>query len=187
MKPKQKLLLLEDVEDLGKRGEVVSVKAGYARNFLYPKKLGVIADPNTLKMQERLQKERAIKAAEERKESAALAKIIESLSLSITVKVDTEGRMYGSVSALDVVHLLEKHNIKLSKKNILLKKHIKNTGTIEIPIKLKEDVETKVILNIIPDKVIKPKEEKKQKPKEDSEKKKAEDKKEENKETEEKK
>ena len=170
MKPKQKLLLLEDVEDLGKRGEVVAVKAGYARNFLFPKNFGVIADPNTLKMQERLQKERAIKAAGEKKESAALAKIIESIALSITVKVDSEGKMYGSVSSQDVVHLLEKHNIKLSKKNILLRKHIKETGTIEIPIKLKEEVETKVTLNIIPEQIKKPTEEKKQKPKKESEK-----------------
>jgi large subunit ribosomal protein L9 len=162
MKSKQKLLLIKDVEDLGRSGEVVSVKAGYARNFLLPKKFGVIADPNTLKMQEKLQKERAVKAVQEKKEAKELAKIIEGITLSITVKVDPEGKMYGSVSQQDIIELLEKHNIKLIKKNIAIKKPIKEIGTFDIPIKLKEEVETKVSLQIIPEKEIeKPKEKKK--------------------------
>lgn len=164
---KQKLLLLQDVDDLGKSGEVVSVKAGYARNFLIPNNFGIIADPNTLKMQEKLRKERAIKALEEKKEAEELAKIIEPMALSITVKVDPEGKMYGSVGPQDILDLFEKHNIKLTKKNIGIKKHIKEAGTIEIPIKLKEGVETKVSLQIIPEKIEKPKEEKKEEKREE--------------------
>lgn len=163
---KQKLLLIQDVEDLGRGGEVVSVKAGYARNFLIPKKLGVTADPNTLKMQEKLRKERAVKAIQEKKEAEELAKIIETMSFSITAKVDPEGKMYGSVGPQDIIELFEKHNIKLSKKNIGIKKHIKEVGTIEVPIKLKEGVETKIALQIIPDKIIK--EEKKEEKKEEN-------------------
>jgi len=165
MKGKQKLLLLKDVEDLGISGQIVSVKAGYARNYLIPKLFGVMADANTLRKQEKLQKVRAVIAAEEKKESNALAKVIEQITLSIKVKVDHDGKLYGSVSATDIVHLLEEHNIKLSKKNIGIKKPIKEIGDIEVPIKLKEDVETKVILKIIPEEIKLPKEDKKKKEK----------------------
>lgn len=149
---KQKLLLIHDVDDLGKSGEIVLVKAGYARNFLIPKKLAVAATLNTLKTQEKLQKERSVRSVQERKEAEEIAKIIEQMSLSITVKVDAEGKMYGSVSPQDIMDLFEKHNIKLTKRNIGIKKHIKEIGTIEIPVKLKEGVEIKVLLQIVPEK-----------------------------------
>lgn len=165
MKSKQKLLLIEDVESLGRIGEIVSVKAGYARNFLFPKKLGVFLDSNTLKMQEKLQKERAVRSLQDKKEAEELAKIIMSIPLSVIVKVDHEGKMYGSVSAQDIINLFEKHNIKLTKKNIAIKKPIKEIGDVEITIRLKEDVEAKVLLQIIPEKEEKPKEEKKKRSK----------------------
>ena len=122
MKSKLKLLLLKDVEDLGRSGEVALAKPGYARNYLIPQKLAVFADPNTLKMQERLQKERAVKSIEEKKEAGALAKVIEPMTLSITVKADVDGKMFGSVSSQDIATLFEAHSIKLTKKNIVLKK-----------------------------------------------------------------
>jgi large subunit ribosomal protein L9 len=160
MKSKQKLLLLKDVEDVGRSGEVVSVKPGFARNFLLPKKYAIYADPNTLKMQDRLKKERAIIAAEHRKEALELAKLIEPMTLSITVKADVDGRMFGSVSAQDIIALFEDHKIKLTKKNILLRKPIKEVGVFEIPIKLQEDVETKITLKIEAEKTKKTLEEK---------------------------
>jgi len=171
MKSKQKLLLIEDIEDLGRSGEIVSVKHGYARNFLLPKKFAMIADANTLKMQEKLRKQRAIKALHEKKEAEDLVKIIEPMTFSITVKVDPEGKMYGSVGHQDILDLFEKHNIKLSKKNIGIKKPIKEIGIVEIPIRLKEGVETKVTLQILPEKIAKPKEEKKKRIKKIEEKK----------------
>lgn len=163
MKSKLKLLLLKDVEDLGRLGEIVAVKPGYARNYLLPKKAAIFATKNTLKMQEKLQKERAIKSIEEKKEAEALAKIIEPMTLTITVKADVDGKMFGSVSAVDIAKLFEAHSIKLTKKNINLKKPIKEIGVYEIPILLKEGVETKVSLKIVGEKVKKPKIEKEEK------------------------
>jgi len=154
MKQKQKLLLLKDVEDLGKSGEVIAVKPGYARNFLLPKKMAMVADRTTLRRQEKLKKERLIIAEKEKAKALEIAKIIENITLTITVKVDPEGKMYGSVSHQDIVDLFEKEGIILTRKNIGIKKAIKETGEIEIPIKLKEDVEAKVVLKIVPDKVI---------------------------------
>ncbi|NGX33714.1 MAG: 50S ribosomal protein L9 [Candidatus Anoxychlamydiales bacterium] len=153
MKSKLKLLLLKDVEDLGRLGEIVAVKPGFARNYLLPKKAAVFATKNALKMQEKLQKERAVKSKEEKKEAEALAKIIEPMDLSITVKADVDGKMFGSVSAQDIATLFEVHSIKLTKKNIVLKKPIKEIGVYEIPILLKEGIETKITLKIVGEKV----------------------------------
>lgn len=174
MKSKQKLLLLKDVEDLGRSGEVVAVKPGFARNFLLPKKHAIYADANTLRMQERLRKERAVIAAEERKEALELAKLIEPMTLSITVKADPDGKMFGSVGAQEIIHLFEEHKIKLTKKNIILRKPIKEVGSFEIPIKLQEDVETKVTLNIVAEKTKKERAEKAKEKKPKAEEKKAE-------------
>jgi len=145
---KQSLLLLKDVDDLGRAGQVVSVKCGYARNYLLPQQFAIIADKHTLLRQKKLQEERAKQAKVDAEEAKEQAKIIETLTLSIPVKVDPEGRMYGSVSALDILHLLEKEGIKLEKKNILVRKSIKETGVHTIHLKLKEDVPATFVLKI---------------------------------------
>src|SRR5262245_8691147 len=94
-----KLLLIEDVEDLGRSGDVVSVKPGYARNFLLPRGHAVRADQHALRMQTRLQEERQKRAILEKQEAEKTAAALEGVTLSTIVKVDHEGHMYGSVSA----------------------------------------------------------------------------------------
>jgi large subunit ribosomal protein L9 len=136
-----KLLLIEDVETLGRSGEIVSVKPGYARNFLLPQGLAVIANKQALRQQERLKEERQKKAIADREESEGIAAQIEGITLTTVVKVDHEGHMYGSVTAHEIVHLLqEQNNIHLDKKNIQLKHPIKTTGVHSIPVKLNEGV-----------------------------------------------
>jgi len=147
---KQKLLLLQDVEDLGKQGEVVSVKAGYARNFIIPQKKGVIADSGTLRMQEKLQKERAIRAEKDKQDAEVMAQMIQGKTLSIDVKVDPEGKMYGSVSTKDIADLWMQENIIVDKKQVQLKHAIKETGVHEIALKLKEGVMASFHLKVIP-------------------------------------
>ncbi|HEX2582881.1 MAG TPA: 50S ribosomal protein L9 [Chlamydiales bacterium] len=148
---KQQLLLLEDVEALGKKGEVVTAKSGYIRNFLLPKKFAVIASANTLRKQERLRAERAKQAIVDRQESEELAKQIESVPLEIKVKVDPEGHMYGSVSANDIAQLFQERGLPVDRKNVMLTKPIKETGLKEISIKLKEGVSIVTRLMIIPE------------------------------------
>ncbi|NGX56248.1 MAG: 50S ribosomal protein L9 [Candidatus Anoxychlamydiales bacterium] len=169
MAQKLKLLLIKDVMDLGKSGEIISVKPGYARNFLFPKQKAIRADKNTIRMQGKLQKERAVKTAHDKKESIELAKVLENVKLSITVKVDPAGHMYGSVGHIDIVQLLKEKNIELDKKNIALKKPIKEVGEFDILIKLVEDVEVNIKLSVIPEAVKEEeKKEKKQPKKEES-------------------
>lgn len=145
-----KLLLLKDVEALGRSGDIVSVKPGYARNFLLPQGVAVIADKNAIRMQARLQEERQKKAAEDRKESEKMAGSIEGLTLTTIVKVDHEGHMYGSVSAVDIVELLkEQASIELERRSIQLKHPIKETGAYTIHLKLKEGVTTSLKLKVM--------------------------------------
>ena len=148
---KQQLLLLQDVDSLGKKGEIVTAKPGYMRNFLLPKGFAVVASPNTLRKQERLRQERAKQAVIDRQESEELALQIEGTTLEISVKVDPEGHMYGSVSASDIANLFKEKSIPVERKAIQLTKPIKTTGTHKITIKLKEGIIVTPELAILPE------------------------------------
>jgi large subunit ribosomal protein L9 len=145
---KQQFLLLEDVEDVGRSGEVISAKPGFARNFLLPQKKAVLASPHTLRMQERLQQERSKKAAVDKKEAEDLATKLNGMTLTITVKVDPEGNLYGSVTQMDIVHLFEKEGVKLDRRNVLLPQHIKELGVKSLTLRLKEGVACNYTLNV---------------------------------------
>lgn len=151
---KQQLLLLQDVDALGKKGEIVTAKPGYVRNFLLPQGLAIIASANTIRKQERLRAERAQQAIVDRKESEEFAIQIEGTALEIRVKVDPEGHMYGSVSAGDIAQLLHEKGLPIDKKSVLITKPIKTTGMHKISLKLKEGVSATCQLSIIPEGII---------------------------------
>ncbi|MBY0528626.1 MAG: 50S ribosomal protein L9 [Rhabdochlamydiaceae bacterium] len=142
------LLLLEDVEDLGRSGDLVSVKPGYARNFLLPQKKAVVADKYTLRLQARLKEERAKQAEIDRKDSEDLARQIDGAVIIMQVKVDPDGHMYGSVTALDIVRHFDAQGIKLEKRSVLLASPIKSTGVYPLNLKLKEGVPALVTLKV---------------------------------------
>jgi large subunit ribosomal protein L9 len=147
-----KLLLIEDVEDLGRSGDIVTVKPGYARNYLLPRGYAILASKNAIRLQARLQEERKKRAIIDKEEADRTAASLGELTLSTVVKVDQEGHMYGSVSTHDLVELLkEQANIELEKRSFGLKHPIKETGVHEIPIKLKEGVMAKLVLKVIPE------------------------------------
>ena len=148
---KQQLLLLQDVDSLGKKGEVVSARPGYVRNFLLPQGLAMIATANTLKKQERLRQEREAQAIVDRQEAETQAKQLETIVLEIKVKVDPEGHMYGSVSAFDIVQLLQEKGIEIDRRHVQLNKPLKVTGSHKISFKLKESVLASCVLQIIPE------------------------------------
>lgn len=148
-----KLLLIEDVEDLGRSGDIVNVKPGYARNFLLPRGFAAVADKGTLRIQARLQKEREEKAAQDKAEALKSAEQLSDITLSTIVKVDHEGHMYGSVTAHDIVELLQSQaNIILEKRSITLKHPIKDVGVHAINVKLKEGVTTTLTLKVMSEK-----------------------------------
>src|ERR1700722_3840383 len=146
---RNQLLLLEDVDDLGRSGDIVSVKPGYSRNYLLPQKKAVVADKFTLRMQAKLKEERAKRAEVDRKQSDELAKKVEGMVLEIRVKVDPDGNMYGSVSQTDIVHLFENLGIQLERRNIVLAHPIKALGVQAINLKLNEGVPAHFTLKVL--------------------------------------
>lgn len=147
-----KLLLLEDVEALGRSGDIVSVRPGFARNFLLPRGLARIADKNALRMQARLKEERMKKAALDKKEAEEHAARIKDLTVTTIVKVDHDGHMYGSVSAIDIIRLLEEQSsVVIERRSIQVPHPIKEVGVHTIKVKLKEGVNTTFVLKIVPE------------------------------------
>lgn len=148
---KQQLLLLEDIDGLGRSGDVVTAKPGFIRNFLLPQNKAVIADKRTLKMQVRLKEEREKRAAIDRKEAEEFAGSLSGFTLTTEVKVDPEGKMYGSVSAIDIARLLQAKGYTFEKKNISLLQPIKTLGSHTVHLKLKEGVAATFTLEVQPE------------------------------------
>jgi large subunit ribosomal protein L9 len=147
-----KLLLLEDVINLGRSGDIVTVKPGFARNFLVPQKKAVVANKFALRLQARLVEERQKKAEADRKESEAVAAQMAEVQLSTEVKVDAEGHLYGSVAVVDVMKILERAEVIVEKNQIILPHPIKTLGEHEIQLKLKEGVVATLRLTVKSDK-----------------------------------
>lgn len=144
-----RILLIEDVDNVGNKGEIATVKPGYAFNFLIPQKKALIADANAIRRQARLQEERRQRAIVDRKASEEVAAQLQGQTFTTEVKVDHEGHMYGSVSALDIVHLIKAaSNIELEKRFVQLKHPIKQTGAYEIQLRLKEGVEALIHVQV---------------------------------------
>ena len=144
-----KVILLEDVKALGKKGEIVNVNEGYARNFILPKKLGMEATSknlNDLKLQKANEDKKAQALLDEAKE---LAKKIEAGKVTLAIKVGEGGRTFGSVSSKEIAAEVKKQmNLDIDKKKIQLKDSIKTLGTHNVPVKLhaKVTAELKVVV-----------------------------------------
>ncbi len=149
---KNELLLLEDVDGIGRSGDIVSVKPGFARNFLLPQKKALIAEKHLVRLREKLKEDRAKKAEDDKKESHAISKKLEGQILKTQVKVDAEGHMYGSVTAQDVATLFkEQLDMDFDRRSILIPKGIRKMGLHEVNLKLKEGVVAKISLEITPE------------------------------------
>ena len=129
-----KVILLEDVKALGKKGDIVNVSDGYARNAILPKKLGVEATPKNLN-DLKLQKQHEAKVAQQiYEEAVALSKEIETKKVTVKIKVGEGGRIFGSISTKEVAQAAtEQVGLELDKKKMQLTDPIKALGTYEIP------------------------------------------------------
>ena len=148
---KQQLLLLKDVIGLGRSGDVVTANPGYTRNFLLPQKKAVIAGKQTLKMQTRLKEDREKRAAVDRKEGEEMAAKLAEVVISIEVKADPEGKMYGSVTSHDIARLMQEKGHQIERKNIVLPHPIKILGKHIINLKLREGVPATFTLEVTPE------------------------------------
>ena len=145
-----KVILLQDVKSLGKKGEIVDINDGYARNFILPKKVGVEANGKNMN-DLKLQKANDIKVAKEQLEAAKeLAKKIEEGKITLKIKAGEGGKLFGAISAKEIAQAVsEQLNLEIDKKKIQMKEPIKNIGNHEIPVKLHKDVVAKVNVKVV--------------------------------------
>ena len=135
------VVLLEDVKSLGKKGQVVKVNDGYARNFILPKKLGVEATPQNLNQLKQQKAHEAKVAAEQLAEAQALGAELAKVSVKLAVKVGEGGRLFGAISSKEIVQAAkEQCGLELDKKKIVLPEPIKTLGAHTVPVKLHRDV-----------------------------------------------
>lgn len=144
-----KVILLEDVKSLGKKGDIVNVSDGYARNMLLPKKLGMEATPKNLN-ELKLQKANADKVAQENLDAAKdFAKSLEDKAIRLTLKVGEGGRTFGSISTKEIAEAAkEQLDLDIDKKKLQLSNPIKELGTTEVPIKLHPKVTGKLKVTV---------------------------------------
>jgi large subunit ribosomal protein L9 len=135
-----KVILLEDVPKLGRRGEVREVSDGYARNFLLPQKLALGATAGNLRNLDLIKANQEGRAARLRNEAQAQADAVEALSFVQSRQASEEGRLFGSVGKADVVAFLTQHGISVEKRRVVLDEPIKSVGDYVVPIRLHGDV-----------------------------------------------
>ena len=134
------LLLKEDVENLGARGELVKVRAGYGRNYLLPRGLAIQATPANLKQIEMQRKALLKREATERDAATQQADLLKGVVLEFARKVGDHGILYGSVTSMDIHEGLTSKGYEIDRRRIQLKDPIKETGEYEVPIKLHREV-----------------------------------------------
>lgn len=140
------VILSQDVPKLGKVGDVVKVKEGFARNMLLPNKLAYLATPSNLKRIEQEKKKRQAEYAANKQEAESLAEKLNKVSCTVSVEVNDLEKLYGSISEADIVKALDVEGFKIDKKDIILDKPIDQLGIFEVCIKLHSEVTAKIRL-----------------------------------------
>jgi len=144
-----KVILLQDVKGKGKKGQLLEVSDGYARNFMLPKKLAMEATPDAINTMRMNDKAAAEKAARERAEALETSKKLRELTVVVTAKGGGNGRLFGAVTTQEIAAALEKQSgIKLDKRKIVLNENIKNVGTYTATCKLGYEITAPLTVKI---------------------------------------
>jgi large subunit ribosomal protein L9 len=144
-----KVILLDDVAKVGRRGEVRDVSDGYARNFLIPKKLALGASAGNLKNLEHIKRQQESKAERIKGDAQGLQQRIEALSYEERRQASEEGKLFGSVTSQDVVDFLDRHGIKVERRRVHLDEPIKSLGETQVPIRLHTDVTAQLRVSVV--------------------------------------
>jgi large subunit ribosomal protein L9 len=142
------LILREDVPSLGKAGQMVRVKPGYARNFLLPRGLAFEATDGNRKRVEAEAKARDVRANSDRAEAQELATRIGAVTLEFRAKAGEDGRLFGSITSADIAHRLEAAGVTVDRRKIELEHPLKQLGFHSIPVRLHHDVQAEVRVNV---------------------------------------
>ena len=134
------IILRQDVDDLGLEGDVVNVAKGYARNYLIPKGIGLEASLQNMKVLEMQRKKIEVNRLRAKEEAVKLKDKIEGMDVTFSKKAGEEGKLYGSVTSMDIASALEKQDVVIDRKKIVLEKPIKTLGEFEATIKIYPEV-----------------------------------------------
>jgi len=144
-----KVILLKDVEKLGKKGDIKEVADGYARNFLIPEKLAVLANKSDIAKLEAQKEVEAKQAEKELTNYQEIATQMDGLELEIQVKIDEEGKLFGAVNANQISEKLQEKGFEIKKGQVKLEEPIKETGEHEVTVELPHNLEAKVKIIVI--------------------------------------
>ena len=145
----KQVLLREDIDNLGARGEIVRVKAGYARNYLLPRSLAVEATASNVKQ---IESERAAllkREAKERSSADGQADQLRGMTLNFERKVGEEGVLYGSVTSMDIAHALKDRGYEIDRRKIILREPIKRFGNYTVPVRLHREVTVELPISVL--------------------------------------
>ncbi len=135
-----KVILREDIPDLGTAGQTIEVKAGYGRNFLIPRNLAIPATKGNLRSVDEIQRQKDIRTKKRRRAAEVVKDKVEKISLEIEVLVGEEDRLFGSVTSNDIAELIGANGVTVDKRAIQLEEPIKALGWYTVPIKIDKDV-----------------------------------------------
>jgi large subunit ribosomal protein L9 len=143
------VILREDIEKLGERGQVVQVANGYARNYLIPKKLAVAATQANKKIVEQERQAHLRREAKLKSEAEDLARMMSGVSVTIAQKAGENDQLFGSVTAKDIAEALEKQNYTIDRRKVHLEEPIKTLGEHKATLRLHRDVSTEVTIHVV--------------------------------------
>ena len=143
------IILREDIDKLGHRGQVVKVSPGYARNFLLPRKLAVVATESNKKIVEQERQAHLRKEAKLSGEAAELGKLMANVSVTIRAKAGENDQLFGSVTSQDIASALDQQNYKIDKKKIGLDEPIRQLGEHKVSVKLHKDVSIEIPVHVV--------------------------------------
>ena len=145
-----KVILLKDVKGMGKEGDLVNSKDGYARNYLMPRNIAIEGTPENLRKWEEAKKEVAAKKNREQEDAKALKEKLEKILVQVKAKGGSGGRLFGSITSQDIAAALkEQYSVEVDKRKIEMKDNIKNTGHAVVDVKLYPEVSAKLKVNVV--------------------------------------
>ena len=145
------VILREHVDNVGRRGDVVKVAAGYARNYLLPRKLALAVTDSNKRQIEREKKVAEVREAEEKTQAEALAQRLEAIEIEIARRVGENNALYGSVTSADIAHALETKGFQVDKRKITLADPLKAIGEVTVPLKVHRDVTANLKVKVVPE------------------------------------
>ena len=143
------IILLDKIDNLGNVGDVITVKPGYARNYLFPKGLAVRSSKRNIAYVEEKRKNIELKIAKEEQASQAIFDSLKNVEILIEVEVGENDKLFGSVTIMDLQKALNEQNIEIQKQDILLESPIKSLGAYDIPIKVTSSLKQNIKVNVV--------------------------------------